>query len=126
MVCEGNNKSYLKSQNLKIIGRSILKGEVKISGAKNSALVLLAASLLTEEKIILDNVPLLTDIEKMGNILKNLGVNLQTKDHQLIIDSKNISIKELPYELVNGLRASFFCIGALLTRFGEALSLIHI
>ncbi len=120
MVCEGFNKSYLKSQNLKIIGQSTLRGEVKISGAKNSALVLLAASLLTDEKIILDNVPLLTDIEKMGNILKSLGVKLQTKDHQLIIDSTNISIKELPYELVNGLRASFFCIGALLARFGEA------
>ena len=120
MVCESNNKSYLKSQSLKIIGRSTLRGEVKISGAKNSALVLLAASLLTDEKIILDNVPLLTDIEKMSNILKSLGVKIQTKDHLLIIDSKNISIKELPYELVNGLRASFFCIGALLTRFGEA------
>ncbi len=117
---EVNNKPYLKYQNLKIIGRSTLRGEVKISGAKNSALVLLAASLLTNEKIILDNVPLLTDIEKMGNILKNLGVKLQTKDNQLIIDSTNISIKELPYELVNGLRASFFCIGALLARFGEA------
>ena len=120
MVCESNNKSYLKSQNLKIIGKSNLRGDVKISGAKNSALVLLAASLLTDEKIILDNVPLLTDIEKMESILQNLGVKLQTKDHQLIIDSTNISIKELPYELVNGLRASFFCIGALLTRFGEA------
>ena len=120
MVCVSNNKSYLKSQHLKIIGQKTLRGKVKISGAKNSALVLLAASLLTDEKIILDNVPLLTDIEKMGNILKNLGVKLHNKDHQLIIDSKNISIQELPYELVNGLRASFFCIGALLTRFGEA------
>ena len=120
MLCEGNNKSYLKSQNLKIFGRSTLKGEVRISGAKNSALVLLAASLLTDEKIILDNVPLLTDIEKMVKILENLGVKLQTNNHQLIIDSTNIYIKELPYELVNGLRASFFCIGALLTRFGEA------
>ena len=120
MVCESNNKSYLKSQHLKIIGQNTLRGKVKISGAKNSALVLLAASLLTDEQIILDNVPLLTDIEKMGNILKNLGVKLHNKDHQLIIDSKNIIIQELPYELVNGLRASFFCIGALLTRFGEA------
>ena len=85
MVFEGNKKSYLKSQNLKIFGQSNLHGEVKISGAKNSALVLLAASLLTKEKITLNNVPLLTDIEKMGNILKNLGVKLQTKDHQLII-----------------------------------------
>ena len=120
MVCEGNNKSYLKFQNLKIIGPSSMRGEVKISGAKNSALVLLAASLLTDEKIILENVPQLTDIEKMGNILESLGVKLQTKDHQLTIDSTNISIKELPFELVNGLRASFFCIGALLARFGEA------
>jgi len=120
MVCEGNKKSYLKSQNFKIIGQSSLRGKVKISGAKNSALVLLAASLLTEEKIILDNVPLLTDIEKMGNILKNLGVVLFDKKNKLEIDSKNIAIKELPYELVNGLRASFFCIGALLSKFGEA------
>ena len=121
MVCESDNKSSLKSQNLKIIGQSTLSGNIKISGAKNSALVLLAASLLTNEKVILENVPHLTDIEKMGNILKNLGVNLNYKKDQLIIDSKNVSIKELPYDLVNGLRASFFCIGALLTRFGEAV-----
>ena len=121
MVCQGNNNSYLKSQNLKIMGQSTLKGNIKISGAKNSALVLLAASLLTNEKIILENVPSLTDIEKMGNLLKNLGVILDNENDKLIIDSKNISIKELPYELVNGLRASFFCIGALLTRFGEAV-----
>jgi len=56
----------------------------------------------------------------MGNILKNLGVNLVRKNNQLEIDPTTISIKELPYELVKGLRASFFCIGALLTKFGEA------
>ncbi len=120
MICESINKSYLKSQNLKIFGQGKLSGRVEISGAKNSALVLLVASLLTNERIILENVPHLTDIEKMGNILKNLGVNLVEKSNQVVIDSKNISIKELPYELVNGLRASFFCIGALLTKFGEA------
>ncbi len=120
MICGSKNKSYLKSQNLKIFGQGKLNGIVEISGAKNSALVLLAASLLTNERIILENVPRLTDIEKMGNILKNLGVNLVDKHNKLEIDSKNISIKELPYELVNGLRASFFCIGALLGKFGEA------
>ena len=120
MICGSKKKSYLKSQNLKIFGQGKLNGRVKISGAKNSALVLLAASLLTNERIILDNVPRLTDIEKMGNILKNLGVNLVDKNNKIEIDSKNISIKELPYELVNGLRASFFCIGALLSKFGEA------
>ena len=115
-----SNKSYLKSQNLRIFGKSKLRGSVRISGAKNSALVLLAASFLTKEKIFLENVPCLTDIEKMKNILKNSGVEIHNKKNQLEIDSKNISIKELPYELVNGLRASFFCIGALLTKFGEA------
>jgi len=120
MICGSKTKSYLKSQNLKILGQGKLNGIVEISGAKNSALVLLASSLLTNEKIILENVPFLTDIEKMGNILKNLGVNLVRKNNQLEIDPTTISIKELPYEIVKGLRASFFCIGALLTKFGEA------
>ena len=120
MIWGTKKKSYLKSQNLKIIGQGKLSGIVEISGAKNSALVLLAASLLTKEKIILDNVPRLTDIEKMENILINLGVHLVKKNNQLEIDPKNIAIKELPYELVKGLRASFFCIGALLTKFGVA------
>ncbi len=120
MICVIKKKSYLKSQNLKVFGQGKLNGIVKISGAKNSALVLLAASLLTNERIILQNVPRLTDIEKMSNILKNLGVNLVDKNNTLEIDSHNISIKELPYELVNGLRASFFCIGPLLGKFGEA------
>ena len=79
MICVSKKKSYLKSQNLKIFGQGNLHGKVEISGAKNSALVLLASSLLTNEKIILENVPRLTDIEKMGNILKSLGVNLIPK-----------------------------------------------
>jgi len=120
MICVSKNKSYLKSQNLKIFGQGKLNGIVEISGAKNSALVLLAASLLTNERIVLQNVPRLTDIEKMANILKNLGVKIVEKNNKLEIDSQNISIKELPYELVNGLRASFFCIGPLLSKFGEA------
>ena len=121
MIWESKNKSYPESQNLKIRGQGKLNGTVEISGAKNSALVLLAASLLTNEKIILENVPRLTDIEKMENILENLGVALVFEKNKLEIDSKNVSIKELPYELVNGLRASFFCIGALLSKFGEAI-----
>ncbi len=120
MICVSKKKSYLKSQSLKIFGQGKLNGIVKISGAKNSALVLLAASLLTNERIVLENVPRLTDIEKMANILRNLGVKIIEKNNNLEIDSQNISIKELPYELVNGLRASFFCIGPLLSKFGEA------
>ena len=120
MICVSKKKSYPKPENLKIFGQGKLNGIVEISGAKNSALVLLAASLLTNERIILHNVPRLTDIEKMANILRNLGVKIAEKNNKLEIDSQNISIKELPYELVNGLRASFFCIGPLLSKFGEA------
>jgi len=120
MICVSRNKSYLKSQNLKIFGQGKLNGIVEISGAKNSSLVLLAASLLTNDRMVLQNVPRLTDIEKMANILRNLGVKIIEKNNKLEIDSQNISIKELPYELVNGLRASFFCIGPLLSKFGEA------
>ncbi len=115
------NNSNLKFYKIK--GQNLLRGKVPISGAKNSALVLLAASLLTNEKINLDNVPYLSDIEKMKNILKNLGVSITTniKDrNNLIINSKNLHIGELPFELVNGLRASFFCIGPLLAKLGEA------
>ena len=121
MICVSKNESNLNSQNLKIKGKTILKGKVKISGAKNSALVLLAASLLTNEKVILNNVPKLSDIEKMKNILKHLGVELNSNNaNNLIINSKTLHIGDnLPFELVNGLRASFFCIGPLLSRLGE-------
>ena len=121
MICVSKNESNLNSQNLKIKGKKILKGKVKISGAKNSALVLLAASLLTNEKVILNNVPKLSDIEKMKNILKHLGVKLNSNNaNNLIINSKSLHIGDnLPFELVNGLRASFFCIGPLLSMLGE-------
>ena len=120
MIRESENKSNLKFQNLKITGKSSLSGEVSISGAKNSALVLLAASLLTKEKIFVENIPELTDIQKMKNILKTLGVELSKEKNKLIINSKDLKVCELPYELVNSLRASFFCIGPLLARLGEA------
>ena len=119
MIRDSENKLNLKFQNLKITGPSFLKGAINISGAKNSALVLLAASLLTKEKILLDNIPDLTDIQKMKNILKSIGVNLHQKNNILEINSKDLQDFDLPYELVNSLRASFFCIGPLLTRLGE-------
>jgi len=100
MICGSKTKSYLKSQNLKILGQGKLDGIVKISGAKNSALVLLASSLLTNEKIILENVPFLTDIEKMGNILKILGVNLVHKNNQLEIDQKIFPLKNFHMNLL--------------------------
>ena len=123
MVRRIENNSNSKFERLIINGNCSLKGEVKISGAKNSVLVLLAASLLSNEKICLTNVPLLTDVIKMKNILKSIGVRLQedkNDKNKLIINSKNLHIAALPYHLVNELRASFFCIGPLLAKLGQA------
>jgi len=123
MICESKKKSNIKFQNLIVKGQSSLSGDVIISGAKNSALVLLAASILTKNKIFLENVPNLSDIEKMENILKTLGIKVSRdlkKMNQLIINPKNLHNCELPFELVKGLRASFFCIGPLLAKLGEA------
>ena len=105
---------------LKIWGRSSLSGNVKISGAKNSALVLMAGSILHPGKCILRNVPNLVDIKRMGQILQALGVKLNHQEDILEIDATNINPTEAPYDVVSQLRASFFVIGPLLTRLGTA------
>tara|TARA_B100000700_G_C15026022_1_gene848180 strand:- start:77 stop:1369 length:1293 start_codon:yes stop_codon:yes gene_type:complete len=103
-----------------INGNKKLSGVIKISGAKNSALVLMAASLLCEEKLIISNIPQLTDIYGMKNILTELGANVDLQNHQVSIQCNNLRYLELPYDLVKGLRASFFCIGPLLAKLGKA------
>tara|TARA_Y100001968_G_scaffold292816_2_gene298338 strand:+ start:28330 stop:29703 length:1374 start_codon:yes stop_codon:yes gene_type:complete len=105
---------------LAVTGNSTLSGRIKISGAKNSALVLMAASLLTKEKIKITNIPSLTDIHVMAKILAKMGVKIQKENDTLWIDSKKLNPVELPSNLVHSLRASFFCIGPLLARLGEA------
>lgn len=121
MICESDNKLNPKFESLKINGNCSLKGQIKISGAKNSALVLLAASLLTKEKVCLNNVPDLSDIRKMKNILKIIGVkiDIQSKE-KMIINAENLHLGNIPHDLVNELRASFFCIGPLLSQLGQA------
>ena len=105
---------------LEIWGKTSLKGEVKISGAKNSALVLMAGSILSPGKTILCNVPNLVDIRRMGQILASLGVTLKRDGDVLEIDALEIKPTEAPYDVVSQLRASFFVIGPLLTRLGIA------
>ncbi len=105
---------------LEIEGGFALSGEILISGAKNSALVLLAASLLTKEELHLTNVPQLTDIEGMLEILLTMGVELNRTKNELHVKASELHHVELPYELVHGLRASFFCIGPILARLGKA------
>ena len=103
---------------LKIEGGHSLHGEIKISGAKNSALVLMAGSLLCSEDCRLRNVPNLVDISHMSQIMTSLGVKLTKKGDVLELDARNIDPTAAPYDIVSQLRASFFAIGALLARFG--------
>jgi len=120
MICENDNKLNPKFESLKINGRCSLQGQIKISGAKNSALVLLAASLLTKDKVYLTNVPDLSDIRKMKHILKSIGVKINNDSEKMIINAENLYLGNINHDLVNELRASFFCIGPLLSRSGEA------
>ena len=105
---------------LEIDGGEKLCGELRVSGAKNSALVLMTASLLTEDPLILRNVPPLTDIGGMSEILSSLGVKVQRSGEVVHLHADQMTGAEPPYELVNGLRASFFAIGPLLARMGHA------
>ncbi len=105
---------------LEIWGGHPLQGEVKISGAKNSALVLMAGSILCPGDCRLRNVPDLVDIKRMSQILEALGVKLQQNGNIVDIDARDINPTKAPYDVVSQLRASFFVIGPLLTRLGTA------
>ena len=105
---------------LEIQGGNRLQGELRVSGAKNSALVLMTASLLTEDMLSLSNVPPLTDIDGMEKILVSMGVKVRRGSESIHLQASDLTSAEPPYELVNGLRASFFAIGSILARMGHA------
>jgi UDP-N-acetylglucosamine 1-carboxyvinyltransferase len=115
---------------IRIIGGNKLNGTIPISGAKNAALPLMIAALLTEETLILENVPRLADVALLQRILGNHGVDIMSagkrsgdREHQgqtLHISAANIIDTTAPYDLVSRMRASFWVIGPLLARMKEA------
>jgi len=105
---------------LQIWGGHPLQGHVKISGAKNAALVIMAGALLCPGDCRIRNVPLLADVERMGQVLSALGVRVTRQGDILDINASEIKTSKAPYELVTQLRASFFAIGAILARLGVA------
>ncbi len=105
---------------LRISGGKHLSGHVNISGAKNSALVLMTGALLAEDICHFHNVPVLADINRMGEVLQALGVKLYPAKGGLSLDARHLTSAQAPYELVSQLRASFFAIGPLLARLGTA------
>ena len=97
-----------------------LSGSVEINGAKNAVLPIMAAALLADGKTTLNRVPGLSDTRTMIRLLEMLGAKTDFQDRQLTIDASNITSLEAPYDLVKTMRASFYVMGPLLARFGEA------
>lgn len=106
---------------IRVEGGHAIEGRVQVSGAKNSALKLMAATLLAPGKTTLENVPNISDVHVMGKVLKRMGATIEVADeHRLVIDTSAVSSWEAPYDLVAKMRASTAVMGPLLGRFGKA------
>jgi len=107
-------------QKLEVFGASQLKGQIKISGSKNASLPILAATLLSNKKVFLRNLPQVRDIETMKNLLESLGSSIKYKKKELIIDNSKQTKKFASYSLVKTMRAGILVLGPLLAKFGSA------
>jgi UDP-N-acetylglucosamine 1-carboxyvinyltransferase len=105
---------------LKIRGGTRLAGEITVSGAKNAALPILAASLLTADELIVDNVPQLQDVATTLKLLKQMGVSVERDGETLRLKADTLTRTEAPYELVKTMRASILVLGPLVARAGSA------
>ena len=105
---------------LVITGGRRLAGEVAISGAKNAALPILAASLLTVQPLVLTNVPALRDVTTMVRLLERMGVAVQRDDMSVTLAAGSVGVLEASYDLVKTMRASILVLGPMLARFGAA------
>jgi len=104
---------------LKIIGEQSLKGEVKISGAKNAALPLLTSTILASNEVQISNLPNVVDIRTLLKLLGMLGATYNHNNTQISIDTKNLDKTTATYDIVKTMRASILVLGPLLTRFGH-------
>ncbi|MCH8136017.1 MAG: UDP-N-acetylglucosamine 1-carboxyvinyltransferase, partial [Proteobacteria bacterium] len=106
---------------LLIRGPGALSGTVKISGAKNAALPILAGTLLATEPVVVRNIPHLKDVTTTISLLQMMGVQVTIDDQLNVeVDASNVTSREAPYELVRTMRASILVLGPLVARFGEA------
>ena len=103
-----------------IKGGKKLEGEVEISGSKNAALPIIAATILNGGKTTLYNIPKIHDTEMMFEILKKIGGKVTKKTNKIIIDTSKINKYEIPEELMRQMRSSVIIAGALLGKYGKA------
>ncbi len=102
---------------IRITGQNILSGEINISGAKNSAVALVPASLLSDDIVRIDNVPNISDIDALNEILTFLGATVKREETYMEIDSSSIENKEIPENISKKLRASYYFMSALLGKY---------
>jgi UDP-N-acetylglucosamine 1-carboxyvinyltransferase len=107
-------------QKLEVFGANKLKGQIKISGSKNASLPILAATLLSNKKVYLNNLPKVEDIQTMIDLLKSLGSKIKFNKKNLIIDNFDQKKKIASYNLVKTMRAGILVLGPLLAKFGNA------
>ncbi len=107
-------------QKLIIQGGPPLSGEVRISGAKNAALPILCASLLTPETLTIENVPYLNDVTTMLSLLRQMGVSIAAKNNETELTAAHLSHLVAPYEMVKTMRAAILVLGPMLARSGAA------
>ena len=107
-------------QKLEVFGASKLKGQIKISGSKNASLPILAATLLSNKKTYLKNLPKVKDIQTMLSLLESLGSKVKVKKNETIIDNTKQRKKFASYSLVKTMRAGILVLGPLLAKFGSA------
>jgi UDP-N-acetylglucosamine 1-carboxyvinyltransferase len=110
-----------KVEKLVIEGGNPLSGTITPAGNKNAALPCIAAALLTDQEVVLENVPRIRDVDAMLALLKNLGVTVEWRDeHELVLNAADVDHQDVDKELANKIRASFLLAGPLLARFGNA------
>jgi UDP-N-acetylglucosamine 1-carboxyvinyltransferase len=105
---------------LRITGGVPLQGQVAIAGAKNAALPIMAAALLTRDEVRLANVPQLADVNTMGRLLRGMGVAVERSGSEVTLRAAELTSTEAPYELVKTMRASVLVLGPLVARAGQA------
>lgn len=102
---------------IKIKGKNKLTGTIRISGAKNAAVALIPAAILSDEEVTICNVPEISDINSLEEILKYLGVKFSRATESIIINAKDMTNKEIPEDISRKLRASYYLMGALLSKY---------
>lgn len=110
----------IKMKKIVINGGRPLKGEVTISGAKNSVVALIPATILADDIVTLDGVPDISDVASLIEIMTIMGAKIERKEDSLIIDPRGVKNMPMPFGKINSLRASYYFYGSLLGRYGQA------